>query len=303
VSRLPAVVLASELGSARIAAGLKAGEWERVGRGAYLRPASGTDRHAQARERALAQIAGVAARTQGPTAFSHVSAALLHGLTLWRLPEQPHVIQRSSASGWRDRGVVRHLRRDGDDELVEIAEVRVTTLERTVVDCVAMLPPLDGLVLADSALAAGAEPHVLADLLARARGSRNVGRVRTVLRFADGGAESAYESACRFVVLRGGLPVPETQVPVRTRLGEVWSDWGWPEHGVLGEYDGRDKYDDRTAMMREKRRHDALLEAGRRVVRVVKEDLRGTGLAERFLRLMPARVRASTRPRPELIHP
>lgn len=298
--RLPEVVLASEHGSGRVAAGLRSGEWVRVARGTYLRTPLDEDPYARERDKALAQIAGVAARLPGPTAFSHVSAALLHGLTLWRTPDRPHVIQTSSASGWRDRAVVRHLRRGGDDELRELAGVRVTSLERTTFDCLSSLPVLDGLVLADSALAAGADRDVLAELVLRAKGYRNIERVRTVLAVADDGAESAYESACRLVLLRAGLPVPSTQVPVDTRVGTVWADWGWPELGVLGEYDGRDKYDDPTAAMREKRRHDALLEAGKRVVRVVKEDLWGAGMPERFLRLMPAEVRAARTLRHEL---
>lgn len=292
------MVLAAEVGAARVAKGLRSGEWERVLRGTYLCPTAG-DRHARAQERALAQIAGLAARSSVPPVFSHVSAALLWGLTLWKVPARPEVVLRFAGTG-RDLDVVRHRQHLPDDHVVEIAGVRVTDLERTTIDCVAQLTPLAGLVLADSALAAGARPGLLADLVAQGRGTRGIARVRHVLRFADPGAESAYESASRFVLLRAGLPVPKTQVPVTTRLGTTWSDWGWPDLGILGEYDGRAKYSDTDALIAEKRRQDAILDAGHRLVRVVRQDLTGPDLPARFLRLMPPAVRSAVRPRHEL---
>ena len=85
---------------------------------------------------------------------------------------------------------------------------------------------------------------------------------------------------------------------MRTHLGEVWSDWGWPEFRVLVEYDGRVKYGDQSALMAEKRRHDALVETGHRVARVVKEDLAGSRLPDRLLSLLPSALTLA--PRPEL---
>src|SRR5665647_3975642 len=52
-------------------------------------------------------------------------------------------------------------------------------------------------------------------------------------------AESPGESSARSVLLRAGLPVPQTQVRVDTPLGTFWSDLGWPEWRLLAEYDGR----------------------------------------------------------------
>ncbi len=251
---------------------------------------------------ALAQIAGTARRLRAPVVFSHVSAALLWGLPLWRTPRQVHVLQQSTASARSDAAVVRHTMLVDDEDVRLVAGLRVTSLERTLVDCAALLEPIAGLVVADAALAAGADPGDVDRRVHAARGARHVVRMRAVVAHADAGAESPYESASRFVVLRDGLPRPQTQVRVETRLGAVWSDWGWEEFSLLAEYDGRTKYAgiEQAAFMAEKRRHDALLEAGQRVVRVVADDLRGSELTARLLPLLPRSVQRARRPRPDL---
>ena len=300
VVELPHVHLAAEMTSALAASRVRAGDWARVGRGAYLPVGAGDPRDEEHR-RALAAIAAVAHGSRAPVVFSHVSAALLWGLTLWRLPDRVHVLHPSRAGGARDRNVVRHTGKLPDEDVAGIAGLRVTSLERTVLDCAALLPPLDGLVVTDSALAAGASAGTLAARALAARGVRGIAKVRVVTAFGDDGAESAYESASRFVVLRAGLPRPETQVETRTHLGTSWTDWGWPELGVLAEYDGRAKYDDRHAFMAEKRRHDAIVETGRRIVRVVREDLDDDRrLLARILPLLPTAVVRAARPHPFL---
>ena len=127
---------------------------------------------------------------------------------------------------------------------------------------------------------------MLDELLARRAGRRGSARARAILSLADDGAESPGESAARFVIISDGLPAPSTQVPVETRLGTFWADLGWPEWRLLLEYDGRGKYTGREAerFMQEKRRHDAVLDAGYRILRVTKEDLTGDTLTRRVLR-------------------
>ncbi|MBT0993132.1 hypothetical protein KIN34_02345 [Cellulomonas sp. DKR-3] len=300
VERLPLVHRAADTTSALARSKVRAGVWERAGHGAYL-PVEGGDPFAVARRRALAAVAAVAHGSRAPVVFSHGTAALLWGLTLWRLPERVHLLHPSRAGGDRDRGIARHTSAIDGAEIAEVAGVRVTSLARTVLDCVAVLPPLDGLVVTDSALAAGLAPSALAERVLAAAGARHIAKVRAVTALGDDGSESAYESASRFVVLRAGLPRPDTQVRTLTHLGEVWTDWGWPTFGVLAEYDGRDKYDDRRAFMAEKRRHDAIVEAGRRVVRVVREDVDDDRLLlARLGRVLPRAVVAAARPVPAL---
>lgn len=277
----------------------RSGDWERIGRGIYLAGAPGPDRRT---DTALGRIIGLHQRLHVPHWFSHESAALLWGLDQWVSPRTTHVIQQYRTSSAGDPSVTRHFTRVSDDELTTRRGLPATTLERTVVDCAASLAPLQGLVIADSALRCGLDAARLADLLAARGGDRGIVRARAVIGFADEGAESPGESATRFIVLRDGLPVPMTQVAVPTRLGTFWADLGWPEWKLLLEYDGRSKYADSSTevFMREKRRHDAIVEAGWRALRVTKEDLRGTLLLRRLLPVIPARMAATLRRRPEL---
>jgi hypothetical protein len=254
----------------------------------YL-PAESAPTLGRRRAVALARIVGIHQRLGTQHWFSHESAALLWGLPLWITPTRTHVMQRHTASSRRDPAVAHHPIVPASDQRGLASGLPVTSLERTVIDCASALPPLHGLVVADAALRAGADRAQLDDLLAARTGRRGVTRARAVIALADDGAESPGESAARFVLLRDGFPPPQTQLPVVTRLGTFWADLGWAEWRLLLEYDGRSKYGELATdeLIREKRRHDALVEAAWRVVRVTKEDLRGTALARRLLPLIP----------------
>lgn len=94
-----------------------------------------------------------------------------------------------------------------------------------------------------------------------------------MLAFADGRAESPGESLSRVAIVRAGLPAPELQFEIHLPDGGGWvatSDFAWPEHGVVGERDGREKYAadprrGRTAadvIMGEKDRDALIIECG-----------------------------------------
>jgi hypothetical protein len=239
-------------------------------------------------QQALAAIAAADRRLTVPHWFSHGSAAVLWGLPVWRIPQETHVRQHGRAGGDRDRDVVRHCGVVESGHLTILGGLPVTDLEQTMVDCARSMSPLPGLVVADAALRAGADRTAALAMLDEMPGCRGVARARAVIELADEGAESPGETVTRFVLLRGGLPRPETQVPVVTRLGTFWADLGWREWRVLLEYDGRTKYTGPEDLIREKRRHDAVVEAGARLLRVTKEDIPGrAGLTARVCRLMP----------------
>lgn len=154
-----------------------------------------------------------------------------------------------------------------------------------------------GLVIADAALRAGADPELLAAMLDERGGARGIRRARAVLTAADAGAESPGESAARWHLLRAGLPAPSTQIRIATRLGDFWGDLGWEEWRLLVEYDGRPKYvADPEALMREKRRHDAIVESGWRVLRATKEDLVRGLLVDRVAAVLPPTIPRTARP-------
>jgi very-short-patch-repair endonuclease len=269
--------------------------------GIYLpRDESEADRAAESGRSALAHVVGVHERLTADHWFSHETAAMLWGLPLVAPSKQVHVLQGFSAGSRSDPRVAHHVARVDEAQLTSHLGLPVTTLEQTVVDCARVLSPLRGLVIADAALAAGANSDTICALVDLQRGRNGARRARTVFEFADGGAESPGESFTRYVLLRDGFPRPVTQVEVVTRLGTFWADLGWEEIDVLLEYDGRSKYLDQESLVREKRRHDAIVESGRTVLRVTKEDLRGTVLRDRILAALPADVRPALRPRRDL---
>ena len=103
---------------------------------------------------------------------------------------------------------------------------------------------------------------------------------RVPVRMADGRAESAGESRTRYLCYAHGLPAPELQYDVFDRAGILvgTTDFAWPEHRLLGEFDGRVKYErylrpgetPGDAVFREKRREDRLCELlGWRMIRLV----------------------------------
>jgi len=295
---LPTVWLARDWPPTTVAARVRSGTWERAGRGVLLDASTTADPYERRRDLALARAIGVHTAASSDRWFSHQTAALLWGLPLWTAPRATHLLSPHRAGGGRPASLRIHTGPMSDDELTCVNGLPVTSLARTVADCLATLPPLEGLVVADAAL----HRKVPADDVLRAiqlRGRTN-GYIRAaaLLSLADDGAESPGESATRYQLLRAGLPVPTTQIPVSTRVGTVWGDLGWDGWRVLLEYDGRDKYVTREDLVAEKRRHDAVVETGRRVLRVTHQDM-GSAVA-RVVPLLPATVTRNLRRRPEL---
>jgi very-short-patch-repair endonuclease len=261
--------------------------------GAYLRIGSAPTE----RERALARLVAVHERLTGRHWFSHESAALLWGLPTWRTPTATHVRQIGRPGAARDRTIARHTGDVDPALLTNVSGLPVTDLSLTVLDCARRLRPLGAMVVADAALRAGVDRSAVLTLLDSSSDRSGTVRARGVVTCADGGAESAQETASRFVLLRAGLPIPSTQVPVETRSGTFWADLGFAEWRVLIEYDGRAKYTGREQLVREKRRHDAIVEAGWQLVRVTSEDLRDPDeLVSRVRRLLPAGLPLTRRP-------
>jgi len=110
--------------------------------------------------------------------------------------------------------------------------------------------------------------------LATGSGLWRVRRVRAVAQWSDGRSESPAESELRLVVLQSHLPAPELQYEVR-RLGIFIArvDFAWPEHHVALEYDGAGHADLR-AMRLDRRRLNALVDAGWTVIHATAADLR-----------------------------
>ncbi|WP_136517407.1 hypothetical protein [Cellulomonas telluris] len=302
---VPAVHLRAEHARSDVTARVRSGSWTRARRGAYVDSAPGCDGRVDARL-ALARLVAVHRQSARPPVFVRESAALVWGLPLVAPPGLVHVAQSTRPSGGSARDVLRHVVDVPQEYRVTHRGFRVTTLERTLVDCAATLDPYAGLVVADAALHRGADRDRVLAILEESAGRRGVRRARAVVEAADGGAESPGETWLRWTLLRLGLPTPETQVLVRTRSGRYWADLGYPAARLLLEYDGAEKYGRDgvaavEALRRERRRQLAVEDAGWRVLRATSADRSDPhGLVARVRALLPP---APLIPRPDLQPP
>ncbi len=211
----------------------------------------------------------------GQAVLSHGSAALLHGLPVWNsLLEQVGTTRPVGGHGRRGRNLHVRLAELADSEVTEVDGFACTSLERTAIDMARLVSYERAVAVLDAAVRLGADPEMLGEIAARAKGRRGAGTASRALEFADGRAESVGESISRVRIVQVGLPVPDLQFNVFDRNG-IWvarSDFCWREKNVVGEFDGRVKYrggaeEVATAVMREKAREQAIRDAGWWVVR------------------------------------
>jgi hypothetical protein len=205
---------------------------------------------------------------------SHVSAAALHGLSIWRVPLDRVHVTRARRNGGRC-GVLVHVHTAALDpaEVVMIGGLRVTSLARTVADLARSLPFELAVVLADSAMfhrrRDRVEPADLVAALERAPRWPGSPAARRAIAFADGLSESVGESRSRVAIAAAGLAAPVLQWEVRAAgtgafIGRV--DFAWPALRVVAEFDGLVKYgrtlrpgqDPVEVLVEEKLREDAL---------------------------------------------
>jgi hypothetical protein len=200
------------------------------------------------------------------------SAAALHGAK-WVADDAPAQIlygNRRPPQGihtWSDRCA--------DDEIQTVNGVVVTTPARTALD-IACHYPFDPAVAAIDALARATKlevAHVEA-LAKRYRGRRGIRGALEVLDLVDPGAESPQETRVRLLLVRAGLPRPETQLPVYDEFGQLVAelDMGWRDVMVGVDYEGKHHWKTPRQIRRDIRRHEAVTELRWIDVRVTAED-------------------------------
>jgi hypothetical protein len=200
------------------------------------------------------------------------SAAALHA-TKWIDDDIP--VELIHANPRAPRGAV--TRRDVllDGEFQMVAGLAMTTPERTAFD-VGRRGNVGSAVKGLDALAAatGFKVSDVAELAKRHPGVRGIRRLETVLDLVDAGSQSPKESWLRLLLIRAGLPKPQTQIPVLSvdGLPIAFLDMGWEEWMVAAEYDGDQHRADRWQYVKDIRRHEMLERMGWLVVRVVAED-------------------------------
>lgn len=196
-----------------------------------------------------------------------LSAAALLG-TRWLNPAAPAEIIRPDRHS--ANGMVAHTWTLAAGETCMIGSARTTTPARTAFDIGRRMPPALAIPTIDALLnATGIKSSEISAVADAYTGVPGVARLRALLPFVDGGAESPPESRLRLLLVRSGLPQPETQIEfpeLRIRV-----DMGWREWKVAVEYDGVQHWSDRRQRSWDIDRIALLEDAGWAVVRVSAE--------------------------------
>lgn len=213
--------------------------------------------------------AAAASLWAGPDAvLVGVSAAAVWG-TKWLNANSPAELVRPDRHSPRGI-VVRSFALSADDVVVR-AGLRITTAARTAFDIARLTPEPEAVPVLDALLRAtrisGAD---VLDLVASHPGTRGVRRAEATLALVDGGAESPQESRVRVMLIKAGLPTPETQIEFFNEYGEAFirSDMGWRRWKVLVEYDGVQHWSDSRQRAWDIERTAVLESMGWAVVRV-----------------------------------
>lgn len=273
------------------------GVWHRMRRGYFAfvdtwRALDDVGRH-QVRSRAVQHSLG------SVVALSHVSGVIAHGVTVWGLDlTRVHVTRLDGGAGRIEGDVVHHQGVCVDDDLREVDGQRVLSAERCVLEAGSRAQGAAKLVPLNSLLHLGLGTRdSLESQFARMERWPFLRSMHVPVRLADGGAQSAGESLGLYLFWTGGVPRPQTQLEVRDAEGLLLGtcDWGWPEHELLGEFDGRVKYgrllrpdqQPGDVVFAEKQREDLLREiTGFRMVRLVWDDYERPRLTLRRVRKM-----------------
>jgi very-short-patch-repair endonuclease len=292
---LPAIVtmdmaLAAGLTPDQVRHRVRSRRWIRLARGVYRTRRSDDVSDEWAAARSLHADRSIAeALSHDGCLIGFDSAAVVHGLPLWRSPgPDVSLVARPGGHNGRRPGVVVH-RIELHELDVVVDPVPITSVPRTWLDVARSGRLVDGLVLGDAALRAGA--MTVADVnrvLATTWARRGIKVAAEAARHLDGVRETALESASWAYFVDRRLPLPRMQVEIRSAGGRFVArvDFLWDEAAVVGEADGRMKYVVADALYAEKRREDEIRAEGFRMVRWGAVDLRGEALAARLRRFL-----------------
>lgn len=268
-----------------LAEAVRGGGLHRVRRGWYADP-SWESLRPEERHRAL--IRAVDQDTGGTAVFSHVSAAVLHRVPLYRAGrwlDRAHMTTDAPRRISSAPDVFRHRLPLPAGDVTEIDGIRCTSLARTVFDVIRMLPDEGAVTAADAGERArvlgeaetwaGAEWDAdaaerwrgeLAQRIDDAPGARGIRRARWVAPFGDGRAQLPGESVSRLQLHRLGFAPPRLQVEIAGPRGRrYFTDFAFDDFRTFGEFDGEGKYRDERmragravadVLLAEKRRED-----------------------------------------------
>ncbi len=183
------------------------------------------------------------------------------------------------------------------DEVVEINDMAVATIQRTAFDLGRHLKRHTAVAHLDAlASATGlAREHVL-PLVDLYTGARGVRRLKKALELMDAGAQSPKETWLRLLLIDAGFPRPRTQIPVRDEYGRRFAflDMGWEDMMIAVEYDGDQHRADRAQYAWDVKRLVKLQQSGWIHIRVIAED-RPAEIIDRVRRAWAQRDRSQGR--------
>lgn len=278
---------------------LRAGARTRLARGVYI---DSVDLDTWDEERYRLRVRATALRSD--FAMTHVSAASLYGLPLPAADLSEVHMMQIRYGGNRHRAT-RHVHSGFlPPESLSLADgIRATTVARTLADVAKTQPRLTAVAAADAALHQGlCTSDDIAEALRGVRRHRGAPRARQALALADGRSESPGETWTRLALNDGNLPPTDLQIDVYDETGRLvgTADGGYPEFGILWEYDGEAKYhrllrpgqSALDAILKEKARESEFIELGYTMIRVVNDDRRRPAeLRARFQRAIEATLR------------
>lgn len=204
--------------------------------------------------------------------FSGLTAAWIHGLDLEPCDPIDVTIPKSKGITTRAGMVVRRSRLR-TDEVVAREDFQITSVTRTLLDVSHRLALTDAVIVVDMALHAGLVNHTaLQRSLATYSRTRGVKALRLVLGYAEPLTESPMETRLRMLLVLGGLPRPEAQVPLFDDSGRFLGrpDLYYSDARLAIEYDG---VIHRDTLAEDNRRQNRLVAAGVRVLRFTAADI------------------------------
>lgn len=193
---------------------------------------------------------------------SGLSAAWILGVELVRI-EDPVELTVPPGNSYKSRpGVTVRCQRIDPSDIDRWGTVRHTNAERTAWDLASGRDLVESVVALD---AMAARRLVTRTQLLKRLG-RQRSRARRAIELMDGRAESPQESRVRMQLILAGIPTPTPQFDVRHNGRWVARvDLAWPGSKLAVEYDG-EWHNDRDQFRKDRRRLNALIAAGWRVI-------------------------------------
>jgi len=196
------------------------------------------------------------------------TAAWMHGLDV----EATNPVQVAMSGDCRSMTGVQVVQSDAEGESVSIKGLRATRIERTLLDMCVLSSRVEALIALDMATAGRLiDKQTLLRYADATQGRPGAARLRRLASVAAP-AESPMETRLRWLLIQGGLPIPEVQSDLHDDGGEFVgrADLYYPSARLVIEFDGGNH---RTRLVADDRRQNSIVDAGYRILRFTSADV------------------------------